>query len=448
MSRMHLRQTDRAILQIALPSIVSNITVPLLALADTTIVGHLGAAAYIGAIAVGGMVFNMIYWLFGFLRMGTGGLTAQACGAGDESEARLVLLRSLTVALCSAAAMIVLQRPLVDTVFRFVTATPEVEALARQYYIILIWGAPAVLGLYSFAGWFLGMQNARYPMVIALVQNVVNIAASLALVFGAGLKVSGVATGTLVAQYAGLLMALWLWGRRYGRRGPLLDSGDWRTLWRRVMHRERFARFFAVNRDIFLRTLCLIAVSTYFTSAGSAQGETVLAANALLMQFFVIFSYIMDGFAYAGEALGGRCYGAGERERFDRLTRRLFVWGAALGLVFTLLYAGLGTDLLALLTNRPEVRAAAEAYLPYAVAIPLVSLSAFLFDGLFIGTTSTRLMLLSMALATATFFAVIELGPAGNHTLWAGFLSYLGVRGLAQAGVFSRVRRKVVTPAP
>ena len=211
MKRKILTGMDRSILHIALPSIVSNITVPLLALADTTIVGHLGAAAYIGAIAVGGMVFNMIYWLFGFLRMGTGGMTAQAYGAGDRRESMLVLTRSLTVALCISALMIALQEPLIDLIFHFVSATPEVACHARQYYTILIWGAPAVLGLYSFAGWFLGMQNARIPMAIALVQNVVNIAVSLFLVFVLRWKVGGVAAGTLVAQYAGVLMAVVLW---------------------------------------------------------------------------------------------------------------------------------------------------------------------------------------------------------------------------------------------
>lgn len=438
MKRKILTGMDRSILHIALPSIVSNITVPLLALADTTIVGHLGAAAYIGAIAVGGMVFNMIYWLFGFLRMGTGGMTAQAYGAGDRRESMLVLTRSLTVALCISALMIALQEPLIDLTFHFVSATPEVARYARQYYTILIWGAPAVLGLYSFAGWFLGMQNARIPMAIALVQNVVNIAVSLFLVFVLGWKVGGVAAGTLVAQYAGVLMAVVLWRSKYSR---LTSRPHWREVW----HREAFGRFFTVNRDIFLRTLCLIAVSTYFTSAGSAQGDLVLAANALLMQFFILFSYVMDGFAYAGEALGGRFYGASDRAGFSRLTRRLFVWGIALGVLFTLLYCGLGEQLLAVLTDREEVLATAHRYLPFAVAIPAVSLSAFLLDGLFIGTTSTRLMLAGMAAATLAFFTVIQLFPFSNDCLWSAFLCYLGMRGLAQGLCMGKVMRKFRT---
>lgn len=426
----------RRILQIAVPSIVSNITVPLLALVDTTIVGHLGAAAYIGAIALGGMLFNMAYWLFGFLRMGTGGLTAQAYGANRPDEAQRILARSLSVGLALAAALIVLQRPLVNLAFGFITATPEVERLARTYYAILIWGAPAVLGLYSFTGWFLGMQNARLPMLIALLQNVVNIAVSLGLVMGLGWKVEGVATGTLVAQYAGLLMALCLWHRRFGGKHPL--RGDAKL----IFNRKDFGRFFSLNRDIFLRTLCLIAVSTYFTSAGSARGELALAANTLLMQFFILFSYVMDGFAYAGEALGGRYFGARDARSFKRLTHSLFLWGGALAGGFTLVYWAGGSTLLGLLTGQPEVVSAATHYLPFAIALPAVSFSAFLFDGLYIGTTSTRPMLCSMAAAAGAFFAFVFLLPGSNTALWASFLIYLGTRGTAQALLYPKVAGK------
>lgn len=432
---------NREILRIALPSIVTNITVPLLALVDTAIVGHLGAAAYIGAIALGGMVFNMIYWLFGFLRMGTGGLTAQAYGAGDEVEMRCVLLRSLSVAAGVSFLLVLLQWPLIEVVFRFVTATPEVESLARLYFSLLIWGAPAVLGLYSFTGWFLGMQNAKVPMWIAIVQNVVNIVVSLTLVLGFRWKVEGVATGTLVAQYVGLAMACFLWRRGYGRKGR---GGEYalRAVRERVFQRQAFSRFFSVNRDIFLRTLCLIAVSTYFTSAGSAQGEGILAANALLMQYYFLFSYVMDGFAYAGESLGGRYYGAGERQLFSRLTRRLFVWGMVLAAGFTLIYIMCGQTFLALLTDDPQTRATACRYLPFAVAVPLVSVAAFLFDGLFIGTTSMRLMLVSMAVAVGAFFFLTAILPPSNAMLWAAWLVYLGGRGAMQGGLWRKLMRK------
>ena len=429
---------NRRILHIAVPSILSNITVPLLALADTTVVGHLGSVAYIGAVALGGMLFNMAYWLFGFLRMGTGGLTAQAYGAGQGGEAVRVLFRSLVLAAGAGLLLIALQTPVLYVAFRCVEATPEVAEQAAVYFRILIWGAPAVLGLYSFTGWFLGMQNARWPMLIALLQNVLNIAVSLTLVFVMEWKIEGVAAGTLVAQYAGLLMAWSVFRRRFPV--DLHKVG-----WREVFASQALQRFFRVNRDIFLRTLCLVCVSTYFTSAGSAQGELVLAANALLMQFFILFSYVMDGFAYAGEALGGRYCGAGERRSFDQMAVCLFRWGAGLAAAFTLAYLCGGRRLLALLTDSVAVQAEASSFLPFACAIPAVSMAAFLFDGLFVGTTSTRQMLLSMLVACAAFFAVVWAMPRDNAWLWTAFLIYLGGRGAMQAWFYPRVRRKIAT---
>lgn len=426
---------NRQILNITLPSIVSNITVPLLALVDTTIVGHLGSASYLGGIAVGGMLFNMAYWLFGFLRMGTGGMTAQAYGADRKDETLAILLRSLLVALVLGLLLIVLQNPLVNVAFHWINATPEVEHHARVYFACLIWGAPAVLAQYSLLGWFLGMQNARFPMYVAILQNVVNIVASLLFVIGFGWKIEGVALGTLIAQYAGVCLSFLLWFRQYHSSHSLF------AVRRLVMNATAFRRFFSINRDIFLRTLCLIAVSTYFTSAGAARGDLALAANTLLMQFFILFSYVMDGFAYAGEALGGRFYGAHNRVRFSLLTRRLFQWGLALAFGFTLLYALGGKLLIALLTNEAAVRTTAAEYLPYALAIPLISFSAFLFDGLFIGTTSTRHMLLSMAFASAAYFIILAVTPPTNAMLWVAFLVYLGSRGAVQALLYPRIFR-------
>lgn len=427
---------NHSILHIAVPSIISNITIPLLALVDTTIAGHLGAASYLGAIAVGGMIFNMAYWLFGFLRMGTGGLTAQAYGRGADTETQRVLFRSLALALGVGLALVVLQRPIVNTVFRFVEATPEVENMARTYFGILIWGAPAVLGLYSFTGWFLGMQNARIPMWTAIVQNVVNIGVSLSLVVGLHWKVEGVATGTLVAQYAGLAMAIALWRLRF-------KACRWNEVRCGLFQKTDLKKFFSVNRDIFLRTLCLIAVTTYFTSAGSAQGELALAANTLLMQFFVFFSYVMDGFAYAGEAIGGRCCGAHESTAFRHLTRALFLWGTVLVVLYTAVYAAFGTHIVSLLTDEADVVRTACAFLPFAVAVPIASFAAFLFDGLFIGSTATREMLLSMLCAMLLFFLIVGLFPASNTVLWSAFLVYLFSRGAVQAALFPQILRKV-----
>ena len=421
---------NRQILHIALPSIISNITVPLLALVDTTIVGHLGSASYIAAIALGGMIFNMIYWLFNFLRMGTGGLTAQAYGANQHQATSYILLRSLTIAGGIALTLLLLQRPIFQVTFHFVTATAEVSSLASIYFNILIWGAPAMLALYSFTGWFLGMQNARIPMCIAITQNVVNIAVSTLLVFGCHLKIEGVALGTLISQYTALLLAVIFCLTKFDVKQHFELKA--------ILDINTLKRFFQINRDIFLRTLCLIAVTTYFTSAGSTQGELTLAANTLLMQFFIIFSYFMDGFAYAGEALGGRYFGAHDRLNFQRVTRCLFAWGGALSVLFFFIYFLSGTSLLHLLTNDSQVINRAQQYLPIIYFIPLISFAAFLFDGLYIGTTATRYMLISMFCASAAFFVLINVCTLSNTLLWLAFLVYLGGRGLMQAFLFKK----------
>lgn len=421
---------NKQILHIALPSIISNITVPLLALVDTTIVGHLGSASYIAAIALGGMIFNMIYWLFNFLRMGTGGLTAQAYGANQHQATSYILLRSLTIAGGIALTLLLLQRPIFQVTFHFVTATAEVRSLASIYFNILIWGAPAMLALYSFTGWFLGMQNARIPMCIAITQNVVNIAVSTLLVFGCHLKIEGVALGTLISQYTALLLAVIFCLTKFDVKQHFELKA--------ILDINTLKRFFQINRDIFLRTLCLIAVTTYFTSAGSTQGEVTLAANTLLMQFFIIFSYFMDGFAYAGEALGGRYFGAHDRLNFQRVARCLFAWGGALSVLFFFIYFLSGTSLLHLLTDDSQVINRAQQYLPIIYFIPLISFAAFLFDGLYIGTTATRYMLISMFCASAAFFVLINVCTLSNTLLWLAFLVYLGGRGLMQAFLFKK----------
>ena len=415
---------NRKILQLAIPSIVSNITVPLLGLVDVAIVGHLGSASYIGAIAVGGMLFNMIYWIFGFLRMGTSGMTAQAYGKRDLTEVVRTLLRAVGVGLLISLGLWILQSPILRGAFVLIDATEEVKRWASLYFNICIWGAPAVLGLYGFAGWFIGMQNSRFPMFIAITQNIVNIAASLCFVFVLGMKVEGVALGTLIAQYAGLFMAFALWLKYYGRLKAYID---WDGLW----DGEAMRRFFSVNSDIFFRTLCLVAVTTFFTSTGARQGDVILAVNTLLMQLFTLFSYIMDGFAYAGEALAGRFIGAKNDVGLRRCIRLLFLWGIGLSLSFTILYAFLGRDSLGLLTNDTSVIKASGDYFYWVLAIPLCGFSAFLWDGIFIGATATRQMLCSMLVASATFFIIYYLfyRSMGNHALWMAFLGYLSLRG-------------------
>ena len=395
---MGINEGHKNILHIALPAIVSNITVPLLGLVDVAIVGHLGAPAYIGAIAVGGMLFNIFYWIFAFLRMGTSGMTSQAYGRRDLDEVTRLLVRSVGVGFSVAIALIVFQYPLCRMAFLFIEATPEVERLATLYFRICIWGAPAVLGLYAFSGWFIGMQNSRFPMWIAIAQNIVNIAVSLLLVFVFGLKVEGVALGTLTAQYAGLGMAVWFWLRYYK---PLRLRLDWRSS---LLQKRAMVIFFKVNRDIFFRTLCLVAVMMFFTSAGAAQGEVVLAVNTLLMQFFTLFSYVMDGFAYAGEALSGKYVGARNEKLLRRTVRQIFMWGAGLSLFFVVLYVVGGEPFLSLLTDDKTVIVAADGYFYWALLIPIVGFAAFMWDGIYIGATATRGMLISMFIASLIFF--------------------------------------------
>ena len=430
-----MNNRDRQILKIALPAIVTNITVPLLGMVDTAIVGHMGAAAYIGAIAVGSMMFNLVYWLFGFLRMGTSGMTAQARGRRDMAEAAGILARSIRVALMVAALMLLLQWPLYRLLVWLIAPTDDVVPWVDVYFRIVVWGAPAVLGLYSLTGWFIGMQNTRIPMVVSILQNVVNIAASLLFVYGWGMQVEGVALGTVVAQYAGVVVALaFLW--RYYRKvlaGRIVGSVLMIQFSKKMVSR-RTDPMIHVNRDIFLRTLCLVAVNLYFTSAGARQGAAILAVNTLLMQLYLLFSYVMDGFAYAGEALGGRYWGARDWAAYKDVVRRLFGWGAMMTTLFTCIYIIGGMPFLRLLTDEPQVVEASQAYVWWAYLIPAAGVAAFIWDGLFIGTTQTRGMLISSAVAAILFFvtATITMNRMGNHGLWLSMILYLLTRGIVQ----------------
>ena len=351
-----MNQRDRQILQIALPSIISNITVPLLGMIDVAIVGHMGSAVYIGAVAVGSMIFNLVYWLFGFLRMGSSGLTAQALGRRDLPEVGRLLLRSMAIALGIAFVLLVLQVPLRLMMFWLIGPTADVQPSATTYFYIVVWGAPASLGLFSLSGWYIGMQNTRIPMLISITQNVINILVSLLLVYGFGMKIEGVALGTVIAQYAGFLMAVGLFFRYYGRlRCYLVLQG--------TFVRTAMSRFFHVNRDIFLRTLCLVLVNLFFTSAGARHGAVILSVNTVMMQLYLFFSYFMDGFAYAGEALGGRYYGAGNKLAFRETVRHLFGWAVLMTVFFTLLYVVGGQAIVGILTDEPQVLATSYDYL-------------------------------------------------------------------------------------
>lgn len=418
---------NKKILNIAIPSIVSNITVPLLGLIDVAIVGHLGSASYIGAIAVGGMLFNMIYWIFGFLRMGTSGMTSQAYGRRNMEEVISLLVRSLGVASFISVVLLLLQYPLLKIAFGLIRPTEEVAVYASSYFHICVWGAPAVLGLYGLSGWFIGMQNSRFPMFVAITQNIINIIASLFFVYGLDMKVEGVAFGTLTAQYGGFLMAIFLWYKYYGRLGRYFDN---RICW----GKDKMYAFFRLNRDIFFRTLCLVAVTTFFTSAGARQGDVILAVNTLLMQFFTLFSYVMDGFAYSGEALSGLYIGSGNKVLLNKMIKNLFYWGIGMALLFTCLYAIGGKTFVSLLTDEKEVITASMEYLPWIIVVPIAGFSAFLWDGIFIGATASKYMLIAMFVASVCFFLIYNVcyTKYENHALWLAFIVYLSARGVVQ----------------
>ena len=309
---------DKKIYRLAIPNIITNITVPLLGMIDIAVAGRLGSAVYIGAIALGANVFNMIYWNFGFLRMSSSGFASQAYGARDFSESMNVFIRSLAIGISIGFLIVLLQYPIGELAFKLIKSGPESVHHVKTYFRIVIWGAPAVLGMYAFKGWFIGMQNAKIPMVIAILNNVLNIILSVGFVFGLGMKIDGIALGTTLSQVISFIVAAILWRKNYGRLTKYINR---ETIWDKAAIRE----YFRVNSDIFVRTFLLTLVTTFFTFASSAMGETTLAVNALLMQFFMLFSYFMDGFAYAGEALTGRYVGAKNKYMLQHMIRRILL---------------------------------------------------------------------------------------------------------------------------
>lgn len=429
---------NRDILRLAIPSIISNITVPLLGIVDVAIVGHIGDENYIGAIAIGSMIFNVIYWLFGFLRMGTSGFTSQAFGAGNTQATAYVLRKMLVLSFGVAAAFVLFQLPIRHLAFLMMGVNNDIHPLVATYYNIVVWGAPATLGLYVLTGWLVGMQNTRVPMWVSITQNIINIAASALLVFAFRMGIAGVAIGTLVAQWAGFVMSLLSLRSCYAK--------EWQTALSRAItklqsHTEIFTiSFFSANRDIFLRTLCLVSVNLFFTAAGSRQGAMMLSVNTLLMTFFTLFSYVMDGFAYAGEALAGRYFGARDTASLNRLAQRLLGWGMALSVAFSLVYLLAGEAILGLLTDKQPVVVAAADYRLWAVMVPLTGFAAFVFDGIFIGITATRAMFMSCLVGAIAFFLTYYLlfGEWHNHALWLALNIYLALRGVVLAVVFMR----------
>ncbi|MCM1109147.1 MAG: MATE family efflux transporter [Clostridium sp.] len=425
--------------RIAFPAILSNITVPLLSLVDLSIVGHLGSATYIASISVGGTIFNMLYWIFAFLRMGTTGLTSQAFGQGNRDEISGCMIRALMVALSISILIILLQWPLRELLLHYMEPEEGVRCLASVYYNVCIWGAPAVLCQYALTGWFIGMQQARYPFYVALGQNIVNIACSLFFVYVWNYGMEGVACGTVVAQYAGLLLSVFYTIRLLKKTGRDFHLSNWR----KYFTPKPLKRFFQVNRDIFLRTLCLVAVTTYFTSAGARQGEIILAMNTVMMQYFLIYSFFMDGIAYAGEALAGRFSGAKDVVGLGKCIYHLFQWGWVVTLLFTVLYMLGGTHFITMLTDNAEVVNEASLYDIWTIVIPVAGMAAFLWDGVFVGLTATRQMLIAMAVAMFIFFVLyFSLEEKwGNHALWLAFIAYLFVRGCVETLLYQQIKK-------
>lgn len=425
----------REIFAIAIPAIVSNITTPILGLVDVAVTGHIGAAVYIGAIAVGGSMFNMLYWLCNFLRMGTSGLTAQAYGAADTTAQARILYRALLVGLAMGLLIFALQAPLADVILRFMDADDATQALARRYFGICVWAAPAVTATLGISGWLLGMQNSRATMVIAISTNIVNVGLSVGLVFGAGWKIEGVATGTMVAQWFGALLGIGIIMWKYRPAFPGLRS---------IFESEALKGFFRINSDIMLRTACLVAVTMWFTHAGAVQSTEILAANALLLQLFMLFSYFMDGFAFSGEALAGKYHGSRNTSALNTLITDILRIGLWCALIFAALYGLLGEAFLSVLAEDRSVVATASTYLPWAAAIPLCGFLAFAWDGVLIGLTRTRIMLAAMGLAMIAFFALYFAlyHRWGNHALWLAFDVYLLVRGAAEWIIYRNTASK------
>lgn len=429
---------DRRILRLAIPNIISNITVPLLGMVDMFIVGHLSSELFIGAIALSTMIFNFIYWNFSFLRMGTSGFTAQAFGAKNKQEIVNVLLRSLAVAFVAAILIVVFQDLILFLAFYILDASDQVKEYASTYFHIYIGAAPAILGMYAMMGWYIGMQDSKTPMYIAIAVNVINISLSLIFVFVLKMEMEGVALGSTIAQITGFLLCLLIWNIKYKNLKPYIHLQFIKSL-------RDFIPFFKVNSDIFLRTICLIIVTTFFTSISAKMGDTLLAVNSLMMQLFMLFSYMMDGFAYAAEALTGRFVGERNPSMLKLLIKRLFLWGIGLVIIFTIGYALFSENILGLLTDKDNIVAVANEYQGWVLLIPIAGFSAFLWDGIYIGMTASKQMRNSMFVAMISFFAIYYIfSPLmANNALWLAFITYLGMRGIMQAIIFKSLKKKV-----
>ncbi len=412
-----MKSINKDILKLAIPSILANITVPLVGMVDIAVAGHLdvNAATMIGGIAIGSMLFDLLYWNFGFLRVGTGGLAAQAYGRGDRKECARILARALGIALACALVLIAIQWIFVKAAFLVVDSSPEVQALATKYFYIRIWAAPATLSLMALKGWFIGMQDSVSPMATDMTVNGMNVLMSIILSLGFtvgglhydGIGFAGVAAGTVVAQYSGLLVALLLLLWKY-RRNTLstITLPELRGLFKG----EETRRFFVMNADLYVRSLCFIAIYIGFTVISARYGDVLLAVSSILMKLLMIFSYFTDGFAYAGEALTGRYIGAKDSFMVRQTVRWTFVWSMSIALLFMGIYHFAGVPMLRMMTSDPVVVDAAVGYLPWLLLMPVAGCAAFTWDGIYIGATASRQMRNSMLWATVAFAALWAVG--------------------------------------
>lgn len=433
---MSAELTHHRILRIALPITLANVTVPLLGIVDTAVVGQMGQAAPIGAVGLGAVILSTVFWIFGFLRMGTTGLTAQAEGTGDHAESAAILQRALLIALAAGVMFILLQRAVADLGLWLSPASAEVEAMARGYLAIRLWGAPATIALYALTGWLIARENTRAVLVLQLTANGVNVGLDVLFVMGFGWGVNGVAWATLIAELAGAGLGLWLC------RAGLVNVGA------RLWDRARLIRMLKVNGDIMVRSALLIACFAAFTFVSSAQGDTLLAANQVLMQLVMLMAYLLDGFAFAAETLVGRAVGARQAPAFRRAVWMCSQWAVGGAVAFSaVLFAG-GWLLIDLMAADPGVREAARAFLPWAALSPLIGIASFMLDGIFIGATRTVAMRNAMIVSAAGYaLALWLLQPLGNHGIWAALSLFFVLRGLTLGVVYPRIPAELERPA-
>jgi len=441
MASMAKTSTHRQVWAMAWPIILANITVPMLGAVDTAVVGHLPEPYYIGAVAIGAMLFNYIYHLFNCLRMGTTGPTAQARGAGEHAEVRAMIARALLLAAVIGGVIIVLQLPILAFAFWVIDASAQVERYAREYFLIRVWSMPAVLGSYAIIGWFYGLRNVRTPLLIQVFVNCLNIVLALVFVFVFHWDVPGVAAASLIAEYAGLLLGLYSVWRTLRELPHGNDSGK-RT---RLLDPTQLRRMVTINGDIVLRTICVVSVLGFFMAKSAELGDVQLAANQVLHHFLVFTSFALDGVAHAAEAILGESVGRRDRAAFAHDMRVVFLWSGIIGLMNIVIYAVAGHAIIALMTSIPEVRATAASHLWWPVLMPLASVWAYTYDGVYLAATRTRIMRNTMLVSFAVFLLLLyTLMPLiGNTGLWIAVGGFLVGRGVLLHVFFHRVLRTI-----